>query len=154
MAWIQARVAAWFVGLLASGPAVLVGAAAASAAEVVIYSARHYGQEAAFEAFTKKTEFLSSPEAQQMFADLSFEYPANPQAAIHPLVAKWGTFKHDDINIAAAGEFQAAAVSPTVPGTSSRRAGASWTPTVSRPASLLEMRVSRVEHAPRLRSRA
>jgi iron(III) transport system substrate-binding protein len=58
----------------------------------------------------KFLEFLSSAEAQQMFADLSFEYPANPQAAIHPLVAKWGKFKQDDINIAAAGEFQAAAV--------------------------------------------
>jgi iron(III) transport system substrate-binding protein len=57
----------------------------------------------------KFVEFLSSPEAQQMFADLSFEYPANPQAALHPIVAKWGKFKQDDINVAAAGEFQAAA---------------------------------------------
>lgn len=55
-------------------------------------------------------EFLSSPEAQQMFADVSFEYPANPQAAVNPIVARWGTFKPDDINIAAAGELQAAAV--------------------------------------------
>jgi iron(III) transport system substrate-binding protein len=54
-------------------------------------------------------EFLASPEAQQMFADLSFEYPANPQAAINPLVARWGKFKQDDINIGSAGEFQAAA---------------------------------------------
>jgi iron(III) transport system substrate-binding protein len=44
-----------------------------------------------------------------MFADLSFEYPANPQAAINPLVARWGKFKPDDINIGSAGEFQAAA---------------------------------------------
>ena len=58
----------------------------------------------------KFLEFLSSPEAQQMFANLSFEYPANPQAAVHPLVAKWGKFKQDDVNIAAAGEFQAAGV--------------------------------------------
>ena len=55
-------------------------------------------------------EFLSSPEAQQMFADVSLEYPANPQAAVNPIVARWGTFKPDDINIAAAGELQAAAV--------------------------------------------
>ena len=55
-------------------------------------------------------EFLSSPEAQQMFADVSFEYPVNPQAAVNPIVARWGTFKQDDINIAAAGELQAAAV--------------------------------------------
>jgi iron(III) transport system substrate-binding protein len=54
-------------------------------------------------------EFLSSPEAQQMFADLSMEYPANPQASVHPIVAKFGKFKADDINVAAAGELQAAA---------------------------------------------
>jgi iron(III) transport system substrate-binding protein len=58
----------------------------------------------------KLVEFLSSPEAQQMFADQSFEYPANPQAAINPIVAKWGKFKQDDVNIASAGELQAAAV--------------------------------------------
>jgi len=57
----------------------------------------------------KLLEFLSSPEAQQMFADVSFEYPANPQAGVTPLVARWGRFKQDDLNIAAAGEFQAAA---------------------------------------------
>ena len=57
----------------------------------------------------KFLEYLSSPEAQQMFADLSMEYPANPQASVHPIVAKFGKFKPDDINVAAAGEFQAAA---------------------------------------------
>jgi iron(III) transport system substrate-binding protein len=58
----------------------------------------------------KFLEFLSSPEAQQLFADLSFEYPANPQAGVNPLVARFGKFKQDDINIAAAGELQPAAV--------------------------------------------
>jgi iron(III) transport system substrate-binding protein len=57
----------------------------------------------------KLIEFLTSPEAQQMFADANFEYPANPQAAVNPLIAKWGKFKQDDTNVAAAGEFQAAA---------------------------------------------
>jgi iron(III) transport system substrate-binding protein len=55
-------------------------------------------------------EFLSSPEAQQLFADLSYEYPANPQAGVSPIVAKFGAFRQDDINVAAAGEHQAAAV--------------------------------------------
>lgn len=54
-------------------------------------------------------EFLTSPEAQQMFADANFEYPANPQAAVNPVIAKWGKFKDDETNVAAAGEFQAAA---------------------------------------------
>jgi iron(III) transport system substrate-binding protein len=58
----------------------------------------------------KLLEFLSSPEAQQMFADANFEYPANPQAAVNPVVLKWGKFKQDDVNVAAAGEFQAAAL--------------------------------------------
>jgi iron(III) transport system substrate-binding protein len=58
----------------------------------------------------KFVEFLSGPEAQQMFADLAFEYPVNAQAAVNPIVARWGKFKQDDVNIAAAGEFQAAAV--------------------------------------------
>lgn len=57
----------------------------------------------------KLIEFLSSPEAQNLFADTAFEYPANPEVPAHPLIAKWGKFKADDINIAAAGEFQAAA---------------------------------------------
>jgi iron(III) transport system substrate-binding protein len=58
----------------------------------------------------KLIEFLATPEAQQMFADLSLEFPANPQASVNPVIAKWGKFKQDDINVAAAGESQAAGV--------------------------------------------
>jgi len=57
----------------------------------------------------KLIEYLASPEAQQMFADGNYEYPANPQVSMNPILAKWGTFKQDDVNVAAAGEFQAAA---------------------------------------------
>jgi iron(III) transport system substrate-binding protein len=57
----------------------------------------------------KLLEFLTSPEAQQMFADANFEYPANPQAGVNKVIARWGKFKQDDTNVAAAGEFQAAA---------------------------------------------
>jgi iron(III) transport system substrate-binding protein len=57
----------------------------------------------------KLLEFLSSPEAQQMFADVAFEYPVNPQAGVSPLVKQWGSYKADDVNVAAAGELQAAA---------------------------------------------
>jgi iron(III) transport system substrate-binding protein len=57
----------------------------------------------------KFLEFLSTAEAQKIFADVAFEFPANPQAAVNPIVAKWGKFEQDDINIASAGEFQAAA---------------------------------------------
>jgi iron(III) transport system substrate-binding protein len=57
----------------------------------------------------KFLEFLSSAEAQQSFADVAMEFPANPQVAVHGVVAKFGKFKADDINVAAAGELQAAA---------------------------------------------
>lgn len=54
-------------------------------------------------------EFLSGPEAQHLFTEQNFEYPANPEATPPALLARWGRFKADDINVAAAGEFQAAA---------------------------------------------
>jgi len=57
----------------------------------------------------KFLEFLASPEAQQMFADMNFEYPVNPHVSPNALIAKWGAFKQDDINVAAAGQYQAAA---------------------------------------------
>jgi len=58
----------------------------------------------------KLIEFLSRPEAQQLLVNSNFEYPANPQTPVHPILAKWGPFKQDDINVAAAGELQAAAI--------------------------------------------
>ena len=55
-------------------------------------------------------EFLSTPEAQQTLAAASFEYPANPTVAPHPLLARWGAFTPQPVGVSAAGEFQAAAV--------------------------------------------
>ena len=60
-------------------------------------------------AAVKLLEFLSGFEAQQLFADTSLEFPANPKAEVNPIVRAWGAFKHDDIGVASAGEFQAAA---------------------------------------------
>ncbi len=54
-------------------------------------------------------EFLSSVEAQNLFADANLEYPVNPKVKPHEILLRWGPFKADDINVAAAGEFQAAA---------------------------------------------
>jgi iron(III) transport system substrate-binding protein len=82
-----------------AGPGVHVNV---SGAGVIIHS-KHRAEAVKF------LEFLSTPEAQAVWAEASFEYPANPQVAPEPLLAKWGTFKMDDINVAAAGEFQAAA---------------------------------------------
>lgn len=55
-------------------------------------------------------EWLASEQAQHMFADVNLEYPANPAVKPDPTVAAWGTFKQNEINVAQAGEFQAAAV--------------------------------------------
>lgn len=58
----------------------------------------------------KSIEFLSSPEAQNLYADTNYEYPANPTVKPHPLIAAWGPFKTDQVDVAAAGELQVAAV--------------------------------------------
>ncbi|GIX46520.1 MAG: putative binding protein component of ABC iron transporter [Candidatus Tectimicrobiota bacterium] len=55
-------------------------------------------------------EFLSGPEAQRLYADANYEYPANPAVKPHPLIAAWGTFKADTVDVAVFGELQAAAV--------------------------------------------
>jgi iron(III) transport system substrate-binding protein len=58
----------------------------------------------------KLLEFLSSAQAQNLYADSNYEYPVN--AAVKPaaLIAAWGTFKADTVDVAAAGELQVAAV--------------------------------------------
>jgi iron(III) transport system substrate-binding protein len=55
-------------------------------------------------------EWFSSENGQRMFADLNMEYPANPAYKPDPVVASWGEFKHNLINVAKAGELQAVAV--------------------------------------------
>jgi iron(III) transport system substrate-binding protein len=58
----------------------------------------------------KLLEWLSSAQAQGLFASLNLEYPANPAIAPDAAVAAWGAFKADPANIAEAGRLQAAAV--------------------------------------------
>jgi iron(III) transport system substrate-binding protein len=55
-------------------------------------------------------EFLASPAAQNLYADVNYEYPANPAVKPNAMLAAWGSFKADSTDVAAAGEFQAAAV--------------------------------------------
>lgn len=55
-------------------------------------------------------EWFTSAQGQKMFADLNLEYPANPAFKPDPVVASWGEFKQNLINVAKAGELQAAAV--------------------------------------------
>lgn len=55
-------------------------------------------------------EWLSSAKAQHLYADVNMEYPANPRIKPDPLVANWGKFKQNLINVAEAGKLQARAV--------------------------------------------
>jgi iron(III) transport system substrate-binding protein len=55
-------------------------------------------------------EFLSSDDAQNLYADVNYEYPANPAVRPNALLTAWGSFKADQVDVAAAGEFQSAAV--------------------------------------------
>ena len=61
-------------------------------------------------AATRFLEWLSSGTAQAHFAAVNMEFPANPAAAIDPIVASWGKFKASPINVAEAGRLQPAAV--------------------------------------------
>ncbi|HKQ26673.1 MAG TPA: Fe(3+) ABC transporter substrate-binding protein [Burkholderiales bacterium] len=58
----------------------------------------------------KLLEWLSSVVAQSLYADANMEYPVNPAVKPHPAVTSWGNFKQNNINVAKAGELQAAAV--------------------------------------------
>lgn len=62
------------------------------------------------EAAQKFLEWLSQPEAQSLFAGQNLEYPASPAVKADPIVAAWGEFKPSPMNVAQAGELQAAAV--------------------------------------------
>lgn len=58
----------------------------------------------------KFMEWLSGAEAQNLFADLNSEYPANPRVAPDPKIARWGSFKQDIINVSVAGKNQRHAI--------------------------------------------
>ncbi|MFP5306040.1 MAG: extracellular solute-binding protein [Gammaproteobacteria bacterium] len=62
------------------------------------------------EAAQRFLEWLSAGDAQQLFASLNLEYPANPAVAPDPAVAAWGTFRQNPINVSTAGRLQAEAV--------------------------------------------
>ncbi len=58
----------------------------------------------------KLLAWLSSSKAQNLYADVNMEYPANPKIKPDPLVAGWGKFKQNLINVSEAGKLQAKAV--------------------------------------------
>ncbi len=44
-------------------------------------------------------EFLSSPVAQQIYAEANHEYPIAPGTQPGDLVKSWGSFTADDVNL-------------------------------------------------------
>ena len=58
----------------------------------------------------KLLEWLSAPEGQKLFADSNHEFPANPEVAPHPIIAAFGEFKTDQLNIGEFGRLQREAV--------------------------------------------
>ena len=54
-------------------------------------------------------EFLASDEGQSLMADGNFEYPVNPALKPSKVVAAWGTFTPDKLNVSAIGKYQEAA---------------------------------------------
>ncbi|SFP93349.1 iron(III) transport system substrate-binding protein [Geopseudomonas sagittaria] len=62
------------------------------------------------EAAQQLLEWMTSAEAQGVFAGVNQEYPANPQVAPSKEVAAWGEFKADSIPVEVAGKRQAEAI--------------------------------------------
>jgi iron(III) transport system substrate-binding protein len=62
------------------------------------------------DAAIKLLEWLSSAEAQQQFAALNMEYPVNPTVSPDAVVAAWGEFTADELNVAQAGRLQTEAI--------------------------------------------
>ena len=55
-------------------------------------------------------EFLASDAAQRVYAEVVHEYPVTPGVPWSDVVAAWGRFKADDLNLSALGENNAEAV--------------------------------------------
>ena len=55
-------------------------------------------------------EFLVSDEAQKIYAEVVQEYPVRPGVPVSDVVARWGPFKADDLELATLSEHNAAAV--------------------------------------------
>lgn len=62
------------------------------------------------EAALKFLEWLSSEQAQNLFADANLEYPVNPKVAPNAEVAAWGAFVASPFNLTQAGELQERAI--------------------------------------------
>lgn len=58
------------------------------------------------ESAQKLIEFLTSQQAQSLYADLNMEYPVMPSAKVSDLVSSWGTFKADPLPLEEIAKYQ------------------------------------------------
>ena len=58
----------------------------------------------------KFMEFLTSPEAQEIYAEANYEYPIAPGSKPAALVASWGSFTPDNLNLMELAGLRAAAL--------------------------------------------
>ncbi|MEQ8395527.1 Fe(3+) ABC transporter substrate-binding protein [Thalassobaculum sp.] len=58
----------------------------------------------------KLIEFLSSDQAQEIYAEANNEYPVNPTVKWSPMLESWGRFTPDDTQLTAIAELRSAAV--------------------------------------------
>ena len=58
-------------------------------------------------------EFLTSPSAQEIYADANFEYPIAVGTDPNAVVSSWGTFKADDLNVTELAKHRGAALQMT-----------------------------------------
>jgi iron(III) transport system substrate-binding protein len=81
-----------------------------SGVHVNIYGAGVIAGSTRADAARKLLAWMTEPEAQRLFADANFEYPANPQVQPNTLIKDWGSFTRSRFPLVKAGELQAAAV--------------------------------------------
>ena len=55
-------------------------------------------------------EFLASSETQEIYAEVNYEYPVRPGAETSDLVASWGAFTPDDVNLMELAELRSEAL--------------------------------------------
>lgn len=51
------------------------------------------------EAAVKLLEYLVSPAAQRIYAEVNYEYPVNARAVVHPLIGEYGVLKPDTVDL-------------------------------------------------------
>lgn len=62
-----------------------------------------------YENAVKLITFLSGESAQKIYAEQNFEYPVKPGISLHPVVANWGDFTVDSIDLAIVAKYRATA---------------------------------------------